>query len=138
MMKSPSKIFVFGSNLAGRHGAGAALWARQNRGAVYGVGEGLTGQSYALPTKDEHIKTLSLRRIGEYVEYVGQFIDFAEQHPDLVFELTPIGCGLAGYSPEEIAPMFKKVPNNVELPEVFINVLNTSAGQNLGIGYRRQ
>ena len=116
-------IFVFGSNLAGRHGAGAALWAMKNKGAVYGVGEGRTGESYALPTKDEQIRTLSLRRIGEYV---GQFLDFAEQHPELEFQLTPIGCGLAGYSYEDIAPMFKDAPKNVHLPEQFKKVLTFS------------
>lgn len=115
-----SLIFVFGSNLAGRHGKGAAKWARENRGAIYGMGEGMTGQSYALPTKDENLRVLSLQRIGEYV---GQFLDFAEQHRDLEFEVTPVGCGLAGYSYEEIAPMFSKVTSNVHLPYQFRKIL---------------
>lgn len=119
-MDADALIFVFGSNLAGRHGKGAAKWALENRGAVYGIGEGMTGQSYALPTKDENLRTLSLRRIGEYV---GQFLDFAEQHPWDQFQVTPIGCGLAGYTPEDIAPLFRKVTDNVHLPDEFRKVL---------------
>ena len=114
MSQVKPRIFVFGSNLAGRHGKGAALWAKQNRGAVYGQGVGLQGQSYALPTKDYHLRTLSLKRIQEYVD---SFLEFAEENPHLEFELTKIGCGLAGYQEADIAPMFKKVPKNVIKPE---------------------
>jgi hypothetical protein len=113
-------VFVFGSNLAGRHGKGAALWAAQNRGAVYGVGVGHRGNSYALPTKDMHIKTLPLARIRQYVE---DFLAFARANADLSFQLTPIGCGLAGYKPEQIAPMFKGAPPNVILPPEFAQPL---------------
>ena len=109
-------VFVFGSNLAGRHGKGAALWARQNRGAVYGQGFGLQGQSFAIPTKDEKLRTLSLDRIDGYVKL---FLKFACEHDELSFELTPIGCGLAGYKPEQIAPMFFGAPDNVKLPPAF-------------------
>lgn len=116
-------IFVFGSNLAGRHGKGAALWAAKNRGAVYGVGVGHRGDSYAIPTKDLQIKTLPLARIRQYVE---DFLAFARANSDLTFELTPIGCGLAGYSPAEIAPMFKNAPANVILPPEFVAVLSTT------------
>ena len=113
-------IFVFGSNLAGRHGAGAALWARQNRGAIHGQGEGLQGDSYAIPTKDERLRTIGLLEIWQYVEV---FLDLARSRPDLNFELTPIGCGLAGYRPDQIAPMFREAPSNVRLPDEFKSVL---------------
>lgn len=113
-------IFVFGSNLAGRHGKGAALAARRFHGAVYGQGEGLQGDSYAIPTKDAHLHTLPLEWIGFYV--LG-FLHFARTHPELAFKLTPIGCGLAGYKPEDIAPLFEGAPANVELPQVFVDAL---------------
>lgn len=106
-------IFVFGSNLAGRHGKGAALFARQNHGAVYGVGIGRAGNSFAIPTKDNNIKTLPLTEIHKYVNL---FLSYARDNPDLEFEVTKIGCGLAGYSEEQIAPMFKEAPNNCHLP----------------------
>lgn len=106
-------IFVFGSNLAGRHGAGAALFARQNHGAIYGKGQGRQGNSYAIPTKDKNIKTLPLSRIKEYVEV---FLEYAKEHQDEQFEITRIGCGLAGYVDHQIAPMFKDATNNCYLP----------------------
>lgn len=114
-------VFVFGSNTAGRHGKGAALHARQHCGARYGQGEGLQGQSYAIPTKDDDLRTLPLSRIRAGVD---RFLDFARDNPLLTFEVTPIGCGLAGYEPEQIAPMFRDVPINVVLPLVFNEVLN--------------
>lgn len=107
------KIFVFGSNLAGRHGKGAALTAFRNYGAIYGNGMGLQGNSYAIPTKDENLNTLTLPKIERYVN---QFIRFAELNPDMVFEVTRVGCGLAGYEDADIAPMFKKAPLNCILP----------------------
>jgi hypothetical protein len=107
-------IFVFGSNLAGRHGKGAALYARQYHGAIYGQGIGLQGDSYGIPTKDEKIRTLPLHRIAEYVD---QFIQFATEHPELNFFVTRIGCGFAGYTDDEIAPMFDAAPNNCHLPD---------------------
>jgi len=113
-------IFVFGSNLAGRHGKGAALEARKKWGAVYGQGVGLQGQSYAIPTKDERLRTLSL---GEIEDHVYWFLVYAREHPELSFQLTPIGCGLAGYQPSEIAPLFRGAPNNVTLPREFEEVL---------------
>lgn len=109
-------IFVFGSNLAGRHGKGAALFARKNHGAIYGVGIGRQGNSYAIPTKDARLRTLALSDIREHVR---DFIAYAWQHPELEFQLTAIGCGLAGYKPEEIAPMFAEIPSNVRLPPEF-------------------
>lgn len=109
-------VFVFGSNLAGRHGKGAAKWALENRGAVYGNGHGPQGNSYAIPTKDENLKTLPLAEIEIYVR---MFRAYARVHPELAFQLTPIGCGLAGYKPEQIAPMFNGAPPNVMLPDEF-------------------
>ena len=108
------EVFVFGSNLAGRHGAGAALHARKHYGAQYGVGVGFTGCAYAIPTKDAQLRTLPLSRIKEYVV---AFIGFATAHPELEFTLTRIGCGLAGYSDLQIAPLFVGCPANVEMPE---------------------
>ena len=106
-------IFVFGSNLAGRHGKGAALAARTEHGAVYGQGVGLQGNAYAIPTKDERLRTLPLPVISMYVE---DFRLFAIEHPELTFEVTRIGCGLAGYTDAQIGPMFINSPPNVVLP----------------------
>jgi hypothetical protein len=114
-------IFVFGSNLAGRHGKGAALFARKHYGAIYGQGEGRQGQSYAIPTKDEQLKTLDLDDIQYYCE---RFIHYAEMNPTEHFKLTPIGCGLAGYKPYHIAPFFVDTPKNVLLPQEFIDELS--------------
>lgn len=113
-------IFVFGSNLAGRHGAGAAAWARAHRGAEYGVAEGMQGYSYAIPTKDAQLKPLPLDRIEQHVR---KFIDYAKDHPELGFEVTAIGCGLAGYKPCQIAPMFRDAPKNCCLPAEFMHEL---------------
>lgn len=119
-------VFVFGSNLAGRHGRGAARFALERRGAIYGQGEGLQGNSYAIPTKDgthrfpplsDPSQTLSLHAIDVGVQ---RFLAFAAAHPELQFEVTPIGCGLAGYLPAQIAPMFKAAPANCLLPAEFI------------------
>jgi hypothetical protein len=109
-------VFVFGSNLAGRHGKGAALWAKQNRGAVTGQGEGRQGFSYAIPTKDENLKTLPLTSIRVGVD---RFLEYAADHPELTFDLTPVGCGLAGYRPSAIAPMFAAATPNVCMPPEF-------------------
>ena len=109
-------IFVFGSNLAGRHGKGAALHARRVHGAEYGKGKGRTGSAYAIPTKDQHIRTLPLDRISGYVS---EFITYAKEHPELEFDVTKVGCGLAGYKEEEISPMFKGAPMNCYLPDLW-------------------
>jgi hypothetical protein len=108
------KIFVFGSNLAGRHGKGAALEARQKYGAEYGVGEGRTGFAYAIPTKDRDLRPRALGNIELSVE---RFIQYAKEHPELEFLVCRVGCGLAGYVDEEISPMFKDAPGNCELPK---------------------
>lgn len=104
-----SMCFVFGSNLAGVHGAGAALFAKQYHGAIQYQGIGLQGNSYGIPTKDVRIQTLSLLTIERYIN---DFIRFAYLHPEMQFQVTQIGCGLAGYTPSNIAPMFKDAPNN--------------------------
>lgn len=109
IMRLDSDIFVFGSNLAGIHGAGAAEYAYRELGAQWGIGEGLTGQCYAIPTKDAGIQTLPLWFIAERV---GVFLSVAREHSNLTFKVTPIGTGLAGYTREEIAPMFKGAPEN--------------------------
>lgn len=113
------EIFVFGSNEAGIHGAGAAKLALK-WGAKMGQGVGLYGQTYAIPTKDHNIKTLDLVSIADYV---ADFLDFADLHPELTFLVTQIGCGLAGYTPEDIAPLFETYPLNVILPKEFVDIL---------------
>jgi hypothetical protein len=109
-------IFVFGSNLAGRHGAGAAKFALENHGAVYGHGVGIQGRSYAIPTKDQHIKTLPLYIIKLHVNV---FKLFARQHEELTFYVTPIGCGLAGYKRKQIRPFFEGMPANCRFAETW-------------------
>ena len=115
-------IFVFGSNEAGRHGKGAAEYARKHYGAIYGQGEGLQGSSYAIPTKDQKIKTLPLSEIEKGVQ---RFLQFAADHPELLFRVTPIGCGLAGYKPTDIAPFFRNHTENITLPNEFFEILNS-------------
>ncbi len=115
-----STIFVFGSNLAGRHGAGSALHAKTYHRAKSGVGVGRTGNAYAIPTKNENLNALTLRRIRYYVD---DFIMYAKHHPGLAFEVVAIGCGLAGYTPAQVAPLFKKAPANCKLPIEFTTVL---------------
>lgn len=114
LIKVPQRIFVFGSNLAGRHGKGAALEARQNWGAIYGQGVGLQGRSYGIPTKSIELNTLGLNAIKVYVD---AFLKFAALNTDMEFIVTKIGCGLAGYTEADIAPMFKGAPDNCLLPE---------------------
>lgn len=106
---SDEYVFVFGSNLAGRHGKGGALFALKNKGAKYGQGTGIQGNSYAIPTKDEKLKTLTIFQI---MLHVTNFIIFAKAHPELKFQVTRIGCGLAGYNDHHIAPLFKGAPDN--------------------------
>lgn len=120
----PQWTFVFGSNLAGRHGKGAALDAVQIYGAQYGVGRGLTGDAWALPTKDEQLRTLPLSDIEEEARHL---IEFAIEHPQRHFMLTRVGCGLAGYKDEDIAPLFEHAPSNIHLPGRWIRLLNPKA-----------
>lgn len=114
------EIFVFGSNLAGRHGKGAALFAKKNHGAIQGQGRGLQGNSYGIPTKDGDLKTLPLSEIRFFIH---TFLLFAAANRDMIFNVTPIGCGLAGYRHSDIAPMFAERTENVILPEEFKKVL---------------
>lgn len=107
------KIFVFGSNLEGIHGAGAALFALKHCGALRGKAAGKMNQCYAIPTKDEYLQTLSLESIENFVT---NFVAYARAHPEMEFFVTRVGCGLAGYSDKDIAPMFKDAPSNCELP----------------------
>lgn len=116
-----NEIFVFGSNTKGIHGAGAAKLALK-WGAKYGNGNGLQGKTYAIPTKDDNINTLSLDKIKIYVD---EFIEFAKKNPNLIFLVTEIGCGLAGYLPNHIAPLFLKSKNikNIYLPYKFLKII---------------
>lgn len=115
----PGEIFVFGSNLAGKHGGGAAWYAYQKFGAVWGEGVGLHGQTYAIPTMQGGVETIK--------PYVDQFIAFAMQHPELTFLVTRIGCGIAGFTDEEIAPLFKAamLVDNILLPGSFCKYLES-------------
>lgn len=112
-----NQVFVFGSNLAGMHGGGAARIARLRFGAVMGKGVGMQGRSYAIPTMQGGTKTIR--------PYVNDFIAYAKEHPELTFLVTPIGCGIAGFEPEDIAPLFEEASNveNIWLPKSFWEVL---------------
>lgn len=118
-----TEIFTFGSNEAGRHGKGAAKDALDKHGAIYGKGHGHYGNSYAIPTKDSQFQTLSLHVIENYIQ---TFLHYAYSNPELKFNVTQIGCGLAGYKVEQIAPMFSAVIDypdsydNVYLPKAFL------------------
>ena len=115
----PNEVFVFGSNVNGYHGGGAALTALQKFGAIWGQGEGLQGQSYGIPT---------MEGIDSMKAAIERFILFAKEHRELIFLVTPIGCGIAGYKPEEVAPFFRSAIDleNVFLPESFWMILETS------------
>ena len=111
-----NEIFVFGSNIQGMHGGGAAWYAHKKFGAEWGVGEGLTGRTYALPTMEGKS---SLKHA------VDNFTLCARQHPGLIFLVTAVGCGIAGYTAGEVAPLFKEAATleNVYLPQVFWEAL---------------
>lgn len=115
-------IFVFGSNREGCHGKGAALYAKLHHGAINGQATGMQGNSYAIVTKElrkDHPRVdLDEVKIG-----VDIFLDFAKKNPQLTFTVTEIGCGLAGFSPAQIAPLFRFRSDNVELPEDFLDVI---------------
>lgn len=112
-----NEIFVFGSNLTGYHGGGAARIAHLRFGAQWGQGVGMQGRSYGIPTMQGGMETIQ--------PYVDEFIRFAKDHPQYTFLVTRIGCGIAGFTPEEIAPLFLKAMDmeNVLLPEDFVKVL---------------
>ena len=113
------EVFVFGSNKEGRHGGGAARVALNNFGAKWGEGVGMTGRCYAIPTMDGSIDII--RR------HVDDFTEYARTHPELTFLVTPIGCGIAGWSADEIAPLFKEASRlvNVTLPKSFWSILES-------------
>ena len=111
------EIFVFGSNIAGQHGGGAARLAYNQFGAEWGVGVGLTGQTYAIPTMHGGVDAIA--------PYVDEFIEFARQNSDMKFYVTRIGCGIAGFRDEDIAPLFRNAltVSNIVLPKSFYNIL---------------
>lgn len=116
-----SMVFVFGSNLAGRHGKGAALYAREHYGAIYGKGIGRQGNSYAIPTKDANLQPVTLEFLSHHIEI---FLLYAQRNPEDVFMLTPIGTGLAGFSREQIYSLLKQfdVPSNVLFTKEWFNL----------------
>ena len=113
-----NEIFVFGSNLAGNHGAGAAATAMDNFGAIWGNGVGMQGQSYAIPTMHGGVDDIK--------PYVDDFIHFARNNSYLTFFVTRIGCGIAGFKEEEIAPLFEEAASleNVYLPDTFWDIID--------------
>lgn len=114
----PNEVFVFGSNLQGMHAGGAARIAHERFGAVWGQGVGLQGQSYAIPTMQGGVETIE--------PYVEEFMDYAFRHRELTFLVTRIGCGIAGFTAKEIAPLFLKVIDleNVILPKDFVEIMH--------------
>ena len=108
-----NEVFVFGSNILGHHAGGAARIACKQFGAVWGQGTGLQGQSYAIPTMQGGVNTIR--------PYVDEFLAFAKAHPEWTFLVTPIGCGIAGFEPKDIAPLFTAAKNipNITLPRSF-------------------
>lgn len=119
-------IFVFGSNTEGRHGKGATLTAYQNHGAIYGNPRGRQGNSYAIITKELR-PTHPPVTIGEVAIRIRAFLYYATQHPDDTFNVTRIGCDLAGFTPQQIAPLFKGHTPNVILPPDFAAILSKEA-----------
>ena len=115
-----NEIFVFGSNLAGAHGGGAAHTALEHFGAIWGVGVGLQGQSYAIPTMQGGLDAIR--------PYVDQFIEFAAAHREYTFLVTRIGCGIAAFSAGDIAPLFAKAIEleNIILPKDFVDVIQST------------
>lgn len=121
MRLGKDEVFVFGSNLAGRHMGGAARVANEKFGAIWGQGVGMQGQSYAIPTMQGGVDTIK--------PYVDDFIELAREWDQTTFFVTRIGCGIAGFTDEEIAPLFKDAMDlyNVRLPESFVKILTSPA-----------
>jgi len=115
----PGEVFVFGANSAGAHAGGAARFAHDRFGAVWGQPEGLQGRSYAIDT---------MSGLAVFEQQAGRFLAFAAEHPELRFLVTEVGCGIAGYSPDEVAGFFRGAPENVVLPESFLAVLGSAGG----------
>ncbi|AKH49458.1 hypothetical protein BIZ95_gp15 [Pseudomonas phage vB_PaeP_MAG4] len=127
-MDTNQMIFVFGSNTAGIHGAGAAKYARFNKGAELGVGEGPTGMAYALPTKHRGQKGLLVTcPISDVAQAVQRFMDYAREHFYMRFQVTRIGCGLAGFRDSEIAPLFRDAPDNCYFDTAWTSWLKPTA-----------
>lgn len=120
LQPSEDPIFVFGSNLAGRHGKGAALHAARWCGALRGQGEGRQGRAYAIPTKDADLGVLPLSKVRVHID---RFIEYASSQPSEDFDVTAIGCGLAGYKHAEVAPLFANAPPNCRLPGLWLSLL---------------
>lgn len=116
------QVFVFGSNLAGLHRGGAARTAKDHFGALQGVGRGWSGQSFAIPTLNEHFQPMPLSQIAHYID---DFKIYTKNHPLQTYFVTSIGCGGAGYQPEDIAPLFAGISPNVILPIRFQHYLET-------------
>ena len=110
----PHEVFVFGSNASGHHGGGAARIAHERFGAVWGEGHGHHGQTYAIDT---------MSGLEQLAREAHIFLDYAREHLELTFLLTPVGCGIAGYTPEQVAPHFRGAPDNVTMPRAFIEHL---------------
>lgn len=125
---APGEIFVFGSNLQGHHGGGAARVAASRFGAVWGKGTGLQGRSYAIPTMHGGVDKIK--------PYVDQFIAFAKEHPELKFYVTRIGCGIAGFKDREIAPLFTGAlgVENIILPRQFVRIPSDTPGASSSFG----
>lgn len=119
----PDEVFVFGSNLAGNHAGGAARVARERFGAVMGQGVGMQGQSYAIPTMQGGVETIK--------PYVDEFIALAREWDQTTFWVTRIGCGIAGFTDEEIAPLFAEALDlyNVRLPKSFVDIIKARKGK---------
>ncbi len=111
---APNEVFVFGSNANGAHGAGAAHTAWKKFGAVWGEGHGHHGQSYAID---------SMSGLDQLAVEATEFAAYAATRPDLLFRVTEVGCGIAGYTPEQVATLFQSAPENVVLPDSFLRVL---------------
>lgn len=125
----PNSLFVFGSNLAGRHGGGSARYAHDNLGAEWGVYSGVTGQCYAVPTVDSNIMPLPLELVEFYVD---KLIEYAWEHNRITFFCTKVGGGIAGFADEQIAPLFSNAPPNFDFPEEWKQYLDIAPASTAG------
>ncbi|MDY0909587.1 A1S_2505 family phage non-structural protein [Microbacterium sp. CFBP9034] len=116
---APNEVFVFGSNGSGAHGGGAAKFALDRFGAVWGQSEGLQGQSYGIDT---------MSGLAVFEEQARRFLAFAGEHPELRFLVTEVGCGIAGYTPSQVAGFFAGAPANAVLPDSFVRVIDAGRG----------
>lgn len=125
----PNQVFVFGSNLSGKHGKGAAKTAL-TWGAKWGQAAGLQGRTYGIPTKDASVR--NVLTVNQIKLFVDEFIKFAKDNPNLIFLVTEIGCGLSNYKPKEIAPLFKDAIGieNIHLPKRFWRKMPSTKGKN--------